>query len=82
MRERRAAGDLRLICQMLAGCSTKAAALLANAFPQANAADFLTWLYDWMAAYHQERSVTFERLRDEKCQRLGIVSTADQGTAA
>src|SRR5262249_6683060 len=43
VRERKTAGDLRLICQMLAGCSTKAAALLTSDFPHGNAADFLTW---------------------------------------
>jgi hypothetical protein len=82
VRERRTKGDLRLICQMLAGCSTKAAALLANALPQANAADFLTWFYDWMAAYHQEKGVTFEGLRDEKRQRLGIVLPSGGSHAA
>jgi hypothetical protein len=73
IRTRETAGRLRVLCQMLAGCSTKAAALLANALPQANAADFLTWFYDWMAAYHQEKGVTFEELRDDKRLRLGIV---------
>jgi hypothetical protein len=81
IRERRTKGDLRLICQMLAGCSTKAAALLANSLPKANAADFLTWFYDWMAAYHEEKGATFEVLRDDKCRRLGIVP-ASTDTAA
>ena len=76
--------DLQLICQMLAGCSTKAAALLTNALPpQANAADFLTWFYDWMASYHQQKGVAFEELRDEKRMRLGMaLQSADSETAA
>jgi len=81
VRERKTAGDLRLICQMLAGCSTKAAALLTNALPDANAADFLTWFYDWMAAYYHQKGQTFEGLRDEKRQRLGVLLAAS-GTAA
>lgn len=72
IREKREKGDLRLICQMLAGCSTKAAALLASALPLANAADFLTWFYDWMAEYHQDKGLTFEAIRDDKRQRLGV----------
>jgi hypothetical protein len=82
VRERKTAGDLRLICQMLAGCSTKAAALLANALPRANAADFLTWFYDWMAAYHEEKGVSFELLRDDKRSRLGIAPPNTDGQTA
>src|SRR5262249_45662271 len=84
VRERKTRGELQLICQMLAGRSTKAAALLTNAFPHGNAADFLTWFYDWMAAYHHEKGVTFEGLRDEKCLRLGIAVSpfGDDETAA
>src|SRR5262249_39272032 len=33
VRERRRAGDLHLICQMLAGCSTRAAAYLSGQLP-------------------------------------------------
>ncbi len=60
---------------MLAGCSTKAAALLASALPKANAADFLTWFYDWMAEYHEDKGLTFEAIRDDKRQRLGILAS-------
>src|SRR5262249_45919000 len=83
-RERKTRGDLRLICKILAGCSTKAAALLANYFPLGNAADFLTWFYDWMAAYYHEKGATFEGLRDEKRLRLGIATSpvGDDETAA
>jgi hypothetical protein len=30
-----------------------------------------------MAAYHQEKGLTFEGLRDEKRQRLGVLLAAD-----
>jgi hypothetical protein len=82
VREKREKGELQLICQMLAGCSTKAAALLADALPEANAADFLTRFYDWMTAYHQERGVTFQGLRDDKRERLGIVQEHRGGITA
>ncbi len=82
VRERRRVGDLTLICQMLAGCSTKAAALLTEGMPaQANAADFLTWFYDWMDAYHLERGITFEGLRDSKRLRLGVMGTSNEPAA-
>jgi hypothetical protein len=77
VRERRRVGDLTLICQMLAGCSTKAAALLTEGMPaQANAADFLTWFYDWMESYYRERGLTFEGLRDSKRLRLGVIAVS------
>src|SRR5258708_26742553 len=58
--------------------------LARTALPQANPADVLTWPSDWMAAYHQEKGVTFEGLRDEKRRRLGIGAPAlgDGETAA
>ncbi len=76
VRERRRAGDLKLICQMLAGCSTTAAAYLANQLPDwDDGANFLTWFYDWMAAYLQQRGHTFEEVRHGKRLRLGAVIT-------
>jgi hypothetical protein len=33
VRERKTTGDLRLICQMMAGCSSTAGALLAGTLP-------------------------------------------------
>jgi hypothetical protein len=76
VRERRRAGDLKLICQMLAGCSTTAAAYLANQLPDwDDGANFLTWFYDWMAAYLQQRGRTFEEVRHGKRLRLGAVIT-------
>jgi hypothetical protein len=82
VRERMTRGELRLVCQMIAGCSTKAAALLVSTLPpRANAADFLTWLYDWMEGYYQEKGVTFEALRDWKRLQLGVVVAGGEPAA-
>jgi hypothetical protein len=82
VRERRRAGDLKLICQMLAGCSTTAAAYLANQLPDwDDGANFLTWFYDWMAAYLYQKGRTFEEVRHGKRLRLGAV-VADAEHAA
>lgn len=82
VRERKRVGDLTLICQMLAGCSTTAAAYLANELPSRDSgADFLTWFYDWMAAYLEQKGATFQGLRDGKRMRLGVVPPTD-GAAA
>ena len=49
VRERKTAGDLLLICQMLAGCSTTASALLTNALPlQDDGTHFLIWFMTWL----------------------------------
>lgn len=82
IREHRRAGDLTLICQMLAGCSTTAAAYLANELPERDTgADFLTWFYDWMVAYLEHKGLTFTGLRDSKRLRLGVLQ-GPEGTAA
>lgn len=75
VRERRTQGDLRLICQMLAGCSTTAAAYLSGKLPAYDdGANFLTWFYDWMADYLAEKGLDFGAVRDGKRLRLGVVS--------
>jgi hypothetical protein len=75
VREKKYAGDLKLICQMLTGCATTAAAYLANRLPDTDDGSlFLRWFYDWMGSYHTEKSLTFEGLRDGKRLRLGIIS--------
>jgi len=74
IRVRKNAGDLKLICQMLAGCSTTAAAYMAGALPDwDDGANFLSWFYDWMSNYHEEKGLTFVGLRDDKRQRLGVL---------
>src|SRR5262249_47284975 len=74
VRERKRQGDLTLICQMLAGCATTAAAYLAGELPDTdNGADFLTWFYDWMEAYHRRKGLLFQDLRVAKRLRLGVV---------
>jgi hypothetical protein len=82
VRERKSAGNLRLICQMLAGCSTTAAAYLSGQLPDwDDGANFLTWFYDWMAAYLQQKGSTFSALRNEKRLRRGVVLSIDNVAA-
>jgi len=82
IRERKHAGDLKLICQMLAGCTTTAAAYLSGQLPDwDDGANFLSWFYDWMAAYLQQKGLTFEEVRHGKRLRLGVV-VADAEQAA
>jgi hypothetical protein len=74
VREKRHAGDLRLICQMLAGCSTTAAAFLAGQLPQRDdGTHFLIWFSNWLERYLAEKRASFEAIRDHKQLRLGIV---------
>ena len=59
VRERKTAGDLLLICQMLAGCSTTASALLTNALPlQDDGTHFLIWFMNWLEAYLEQKGIT------------------------
>jgi hypothetical protein len=74
VRERKHAGNLQLICQMLAGCSTTAAAYLAGQLPeQDDGQNFLIWFYDWLQAYFARRELTFDGQRHSKRVRLGVV---------
>jgi hypothetical protein len=83
IRERKHAGDLNLICQMLAGCSTTAAAYMAGKLPEwDDGANFLSWFHDWMQNYLTERGRTFELVRAEKQMRLGIVPVDRFGQVA
>jgi hypothetical protein len=82
VRECKHTGNLTLICQMLAGCSTTAAAYLAGQLPDwDDGANFLTWFYDWMAAYLQQKGLTFEAVRKDKLLRLGVVLVPDETAA-
>ncbi len=73
VRERKHHGNLKLICQMLAGCSTTAAAHLAGTLPEwDDGANFLSWFYDWMVAYLQGKTTTFEAATRYKRIKLGI----------
>ena len=77
VRERKRQGDVRLLCQMIAGCSSSAAAYLANELPETDSgAEFLTWFHDWMGAYLDEKGLTFQDIRDGKRLRLGVVVSA------
>jgi hypothetical protein len=77
VRERRRAGDLKLLCQMIAGCSTSAAAFLTQVLPQQDdGTHFLIWFWDWLERYLEEKQLTFEQIREAKVARLGVVSDA------
>jgi hypothetical protein len=77
VRERRRAGDLTLLCQMIAGCSTSAAAFLSQVLPQQDdGTHFLIWFWDWFERYLTEKGVSFEQIREAKAARLGVVAAA------
>lgn len=78
VRERKHQGNLTLICQMLAGCSTTAAAYLMGQLPdQDDGQNFLIWFYDWLQAYLEERGLTFDGQRHSKRLRLGVIAADD-----
>jgi hypothetical protein len=73
VRERRRAGDLTLLCQMIAGCSTSAAAFLTQVLPAGDdGTHFLIWFWDWLERYLIEKGVSFDQVRSAKATRLGI----------
>jgi hypothetical protein len=77
VRERRRAGDLTLLCQMIAGCSTSAAAFLSQVLPsQDDGTHFLIWFWDWFERYLTEKGVSFEQIREAKAARLGGAAAA------
>ena len=74
VRERRRTGDLTLLCQMIAGCSTSAAAFLNQVLPsEDDGTHFLIWFWDWLERYLADKGVSFEQLRQEKAISRGIV---------
>jgi hypothetical protein len=74
VRERKTAGDLLLICQMLAGCSTTASALLTNALPlQDDGTHFLIWFMNWLETYLEQKGVNYEDITKAKRLKLGVV---------
>jgi hypothetical protein len=74
VRERKTAGNLLLICQMLAGCSTTASALLTNALPlQDDGTHFLIWFMYWLEAYLEQKGVSYEDITEAKRLKLGVV---------
>jgi hypothetical protein len=77
VRERKHKGDLTLICQMLCGCSTTAAAYLPQILPESDyGANFLSWFMTWQDEYLKEKETTFQELRVAKQGRLGTVPAA------
>jgi hypothetical protein len=78
VRERKRTGDLQLLCQMLAGCSTTAAAFLSGELPDTDdGSSFLRWFYGWMGDYHEGKGLSFEALRETKRLRLGVAISPD-----
>jgi hypothetical protein len=78
VRVRKSAGDLRLLCQMMAGCSSAAGALLTGKLPSwDDGANFLGWFYTWMNEYLEQKGTTFEAWCRDKRLRLGIVLPDD-----
>jgi hypothetical protein len=74
VRERKTAGDLLLICQMLAGCSTTASALLTNALPvQDDGTHFLIWFMNWLEGYLEQKGVSYEDITEAKRLKLGVL---------
>jgi hypothetical protein len=68
-------GDLRLICQMLSGCSTTAAAYLAGQVPlDEDGTHFLLWFMTWQEEYLRKKRVSFGALRDFNQTQLGVVA--------
>ena len=75
VRERKTAGDLKLICQMMAGCSSTASALLTNVLPaKDDGTHFLIWFWDWLEKYLDEKGISFEQMCAFKRERLGVLS--------
>src|SRR6476620_3537791 len=74
VRERKQKGDLTLICQMLSGCSTTAAAYLAGQLPSdEDGTHFLLWFMTWQDEYMRKKRVSFGAIRDFKQSQLGVV---------
>jgi hypothetical protein len=77
VRERKRVGDLRLICQMLSGCSTTAAAYLAGQLPSdEDGTHFLLWFMTWQEEYLRKKRVSFGAIRDCKQTQLGVLPSA------
>jgi hypothetical protein len=75
VRQRKTAGDLLLICQMLAGCSTTASALLTNALPQSDdGTHFLIWFMTWLEGYLEQKGMPYEDITEAKRLKLGVVA--------
>jgi len=73
VRERKTAGDVQLLCQMMAGCSSTTSALLAQRMPaDDDGSHFLRWFYGWMGEYLQEKGLTFDRVTAFKRLQLGV----------
>jgi len=71
------AGDLTLLCQMIAGDFTSAATFLTQVLPSGDdGPHFLIWFWDWFERYLTEKGVSFEQIREAKAARLGVTVAA------
>jgi hypothetical protein len=74
VRARRRSGELPLLCQMIAGCSTTAAPYLAGKLPaDEDGTHFLLWFMNWQEEYLRQKQVSFGAIRDFKQAILGVV---------
>ncbi len=72
VRERRRAGDLTLLCQMIAGCSTSAAAFLTQALTsEDDGTHFPIWFWDWFERYLKEKASPSSRYEPKRQLGLG-----------
>jgi hypothetical protein len=70
-------GDLALLCQMIAGCSSSAAAFLTQVLPSGDdGTHFLIWFWDWLEHYLEEKGTSFDQISAAKVARLGVVPSA------
>jgi hypothetical protein len=73
VRERETAGDLLLICQMLAGCSNMASALLTSTLPlQDDGTNYLIWFMTWLEQYLRHKGVSYVDITEAKRLKLGV----------
>jgi hypothetical protein len=72
-RHRKVKGELTLLCQMLAGWATSAAAFLVGEVPDLDASSsFLRWFHEWTGEYLEYKGLSFEAVRESKRLRLGM----------
>lgn len=82
VREKKRLEDLKLVCQMLSGCSTTAAAYLEEQLPEHDdGAHSVIWFMQWQEKYLKERGNTFEDLYIHKRLQLGVLVEMDASSA-
>src|SRR4030095_17008317 len=65
------------LCQMIAGCSTSAAAFLTQVLPTGDdGTHFLIWFWDWLERYLHEKGMSFEQVREGKSIQEVSITTS------